>query len=275
MKLRLVVLSCIVVSLGFADLLNLRDGRVIHGEYLGGDSRHVRMAVGDQVVTYDVGDIASVQFGPGSAQTAAPAPAAPQAQVTAPPQTAPPETAPPDGVSGTVPAMATSQDMLPAGTSLVVRLIEPVDSEVNKMGDTFKASIDEPVVVDGRTVIPRGADVIAKLVQAQQSGKITGRTELTLDLMSVKVNGRMVDVTTQDVTTASKSRGTRSGAVIGGGAALGAIIGAIAGGGKGAAVGTVAGAGAGTGAQVLTKGQTVKIPAETRLEFILQQAVAI
>ena len=274
MKLRLVVLSCIVVSLGFADILNLRDGRAIHGEYLGGDSRHVRMAVGDQVVTYDVGDIASVQFGPGSAQAAAQAPA-PQEQLRARPEPAPTETAPPSGVSGPVPAMASSQDMLPAGTSMVVRLIDPVDSEVNKMGDTFKASVDEPVVVDGRTVIPRGADVIAKLVQAQQSGKITGRTELTLDLVSVRVNGRMVDVTTQDVTTASKSRGARSGAVIGGGAALGAIIGAIAGGGKGAAVGTVAGAGAGTGAQVLTKGQTVKIPAETRLEFILQQAVAI
>jgi hypothetical protein len=269
MKLRLVVLSCIVLSLGFADVLNLRDGRVIHGEYLGGDSRHVRMAVADQVVTYDVGDIASVQFGAGSAQISAPVPAPPEAP------TVPPETAPPAGVSTTVPVMAASGDMLPAGTSLIVRLIDPVDSQVNKLGDTFKASIDEPVVVDGRTLIPRGADVIAKLVQAQQSGKITGRTELTLDLMSVKVNGRMVDVTTQDVTTASKSRGTRSGAVIGGGAALGAIIGAIAGGGKGAAVGTVAGAGAGTGAQVLTKGQTVKIPAETRLEFILQQAVAI
>lgn len=154
-------------------------------------------------------------------------------------------------------------------------MIDPVDSQVNKLGDTFKASIDEPVVVEGRTVVPRGADVVVKLVQDKQSGKITGRTELTLDLVSVKVNGRDVDVTTQDVTTASKSRSTRSATVIGGTTALGAIIGAIAGGGKGAAVGAVSGAGVGTAAQVLTKGQQVKIPAETRLDFILQQAVKL
>ena len=98
----------------------------------------------------------------------------------------------------------------------------------------------------GNVVIPRGADVIVKLVDDKESGKLAGRTVLTLDLQSVQVNGRMVDIDTQTVNEQSGSRTARSGKVIGGTAALGAIIGAIAGGGKGAAIGAGAGAGAGT-----------------------------
>ena len=128
---------------------------------------------------------------------------------------------------------------------------------------------------NGEPVIPRGADVIVKLVDDKQSGKITGKTELTLDLVSVTVNGRMVDVNTQAVTQASAGRGARSGKVIGGTAALGAIIGAIAGGGKGAAIGAGAGAAAGTGAEVMTKGQRVRIPSETRLTFTLEYPTKI
>ncbi len=270
MRLRFVLLTCAILSFGFADTLTLRNGKVVQGEYLGGDSRHVRMAVEDKIVTYDVTEISSLQFG-----TAAAAEPAASTQLKSRPQILRPEQ--PAGVSEQVKTASSSASAIdvPAGTSLVVRMIDPVDSEVNHLGDTFKASIDEPVVVNGNTVIPRGADVVVKLVQDKQSGKIAGRTELTLDLVSVKVNGKDVDVNTQDVTTASKSRTERSAAVIGGTAALGAIIGAIAGGGKGAAVGAVSGAGAGTAVQVLTKGQKVKIPAETRLEFILQQALKV
>ena len=88
---------------------------------------------------------------------------------------------------------------LPAGTNLVIRMIDGVDSENARAGQTFNASIDEPVMVNGQTVIPRGADVVVKLVDAKESGKLTGRAELTLDLLSVRVDGRMVDVNTQTV----------------------------------------------------------------------------
>ena len=125
--------------------------------------------------------------------------------------------------------------------------------------------------MNGQTVIPRGADAITKLVEDRQSGKIQGRTVLTLALQQVTVNGRMIDVTSGDVTQASGSRGARSAKVIGGTAALGAIIGGIAGGGKGAAIGAGSGAAVGTGVELATKGQRVKIPSETRLTFTLQQ----
>jgi hypothetical protein len=117
--------------------------------------------------------------------------------------------------------------------------------------------------------------VVVKLVDDKESGKLTGRTTLTLDLMSVKVNGRMVDVNTETVTEESSSRGARTAKMAGGGALLGTIIGAVAGGGKGAAIGLGAGAGAGAGAEILTKGQRVHIPSETRLTFALDNAVRL
>jgi hypothetical protein len=154
-------------------------------------------------------------------------------------------------------------------------MIDAVNSETARLGQTFRASLDEPVVANGQEVIPRGADALTKLVEAQQSGKIEGRAVLTLALSTITVNGRPVDVTSTDVKTESSSRGARSGKVIGGTAALGAIIGAIAGGGKGAAIGAGSGAAVGTGAEVLTDGQKVKIPSETRLTFRLQNPVQL
>ena len=157
---------------------------------------------------------------------------------------------------------------LPAGTKLVIRMIDGVDSERNTVGQTFAASLDEPVRVNGETVIPRGADVVVKLVDDKESGKLTGQTTLTLDLMSVKVNGRMVDVNTETVTEESSSRGARTAKVAGGTAILGTIIGAIAGGGKGAAIGLGSGAAVGAAAEIVTKGQRVRIPSETRLDLL-------
>jgi hypothetical protein len=108
-----------------------------------------------------------------------------------------------------------------------------------------------------------------KLVDSKDSGKVTGRTNLTLNLQSVLISGRLVEINTQSVTQSSGSRGARTAGVTAGGAGLGAIIGGIAGGGKGAAIGAGTGAGAGLGVEVLTKGQKVHIPSETRLNFVL------
>ena len=164
---------------------------------------------------------------------------------------------------------------LPGGTRLVVRMIDAVDSDHSQRGQMFQASMDEPVYLNGQQLIPRGANVVVRLVDARESGKLAGRSSLTLNLASIDINGRMVDINTQSVSQLSSSRGTRTAQTTGGGAALGAIIGGIAGGGKGAAIGAGAGAGAGAGVQVLTKGQRVRIPSETRLSFILETPVRI
>jgi hypothetical protein len=269
MFLRVTTLLCALAALGSADILTLRSGQVVRGEYIGGDARHVKMAIGDRVENYSVDDVSNLQFGGGQKLSGddrdrdrdrdrdgdrRDSGFAQQQQPVPPP--------PPQQDAGM---------QLPIGTQITVRMIDAVDSEQTRLGQTFRASIDEPVLVNGQTVIPRGADAITKLVEDRQSGKIQGRTVLTLALQQVTVNGRMIDVTSGDVTQASGSRGARSAKVIGGTAALGAIIGGIAGGGKGAAIGAGSGAAVGTGVELATKGQRVKIPSETRLTFTLQQ----
>ena len=163
--------------------------------------------------------------------------------------------------------------MLPSGTNFVIRMIDSVDSERDRLGQSFRAALDQPVMIDGNEVIPRGADVMVKLVDSKQSGKLTGKTELALSLQSVRVNDRMVDVNTQTVKEESSSRTGRTAKVAGGAAAVGAIIGGIAGGGKGAAIGAGAGAATGAGVELATSGQRVRVPSETRLTFVLDTAV--
>jgi hypothetical protein len=173
------------------------------------------------------------------------------------------------------PSAAPAQIMLPEGTNFVVRMIDAVDSDKVTVGQNYSAALDEPVAIDGQTAIPRGADVVVKLVNAKDAGKFTGRAELTLALWTVKVNGKEVDVNTQTITRQSDSRGQRTGTMAAGGAIVGAVIGGIAGGGKGAAIGAGAGGAAGAGAEAATKGPRVKIPAETRLTFVLDNAVRL
>jgi hypothetical protein len=164
---------------------------------------------------------------------------------------------------------------VPANSVVTIRTTDAIDSSTNHAGEVFKASLDAPMVVDGRVIVPAGADAYVKLVSASSAGRIAGRSELSLELASIVFQGRTYNVVSSDVKQSGASRGKRSAATIGGGAALGALIGAVAGGGKGAAIGAAVGGGAGTGVQVLTKGQQVKIPSETRLDFTLQQPLDI
>ena len=285
MRLMAVGILLALAGSGLADTVTLRSGRVIKGTYLGGSARQVRIDVGDQIQTLDIDDISRIEFTAPAAVQLPPAqpaivtPPAPPAPVAA---SVPPAAPAAPAVQGNVfrpadtPAPAPQQAAsgeLPAGTNLVIRMIDGIDSQTNTVGQTFAASIDEPVTIDGNMVIPRGADAVVKLVDSKESGKLTGRTELTLDLVSVKINGQVVDVNSQTVSRESAARGQRTAKVAGGAAALGAIIGAIAGGGTGAAIGAAAGGAAGAGAEVVTKGQRVKIPSETRLTFVLDTPV--
>ncbi len=266
MREKLFVFLLLTFTVFGADVIVMRDGRTVTGSFLGGDARQVRMVVNDKVQTFSIPDITRIEFG--ASQPAAP-----------PAASAPPETRTdglqPSRVSNDRPSRGPASADIPGGTTLVVRLIDSVDSETDRLGQTYRASLDEPVVLNGETVVERGADIVAKLVEDQQSGRLTGKTVITLDLVSMKVNGKMLDISTEEVTRSSGSRTARTGKMAGGLAALGAIIGGIAGGGKGAAIGAVTGAGAGGGIQVLTKGEKVRIPSETRLTFILQNPVRL
>ena len=203
-------------------------------------------------------------------QTAAAAPASSMAEPTPAPAAAPPAAAP-----APPPAPQPVTVTVPANTIVTVRTIDSIDSKTNQAGQMFKASLDAPIVVDNKVIVPAGADVYVELVDAKSAGRVTGRSELGLELVSIAFQGKTYAVVSSDVKQSGTSRGKQSAERIGGGAALGALIGAVAGGGKGAAIGAAVGGGAGTGVQVFTKGQQVKIPSETRLDFTLQQPLDI
>ena len=164
---------------------------------------------------------------------------------------------------------------IPDGTIITVRTIDAIDSSVNRTGQSFRASLDAPIVVGDRIVVPKGLNMNLKLVDASSAGKFKGRSELTVSLDSFTYQGKTYQVASSDVQEKGGSRGKRSAEVIGGGAVLGAIIGGLAGGGKGAAIGAGVGAGGGTAVQALTHGQQVKIPSETRLDFTLHDPVSV
>ncbi len=164
---------------------------------------------------------------------------------------------------------------IPSGTPIAVRLQTSVSSASAASGQQFDAVLDDPLVIDGKTVAPRGAPVVGRVVAAKESGRLHDSGYLRLALASVSVNGKLVPVQTSSVFFSGGSHKDRNLAMIGGGAAGGALIGAIAGGGKGALIGSMVGAGAGTGTAYATGKKDVALGAERRLMFRLLQPVNV
>ncbi len=245
-----------------ADTLELKDGRVLQGRYLGGTQAVLRFEVNGQVQTFSTNDIVAVTFTGGGSATATPppAPATSLAPTSAPQSTA---------------AASSDTVTLPAGQSLLVRMIDGVDSSKNRVGDVFHASLETDLNVGDTLVAHKVSDVYGRLANAQEAAHISGSSELQLELTRIVIDGKDYPVVSSDYTLKGKGRGGDTAKKVGGGAAVGAIIGAIAGGGKGAAIGAGVGSAAGAGVQVFTRGQQVKVPSETLLEFRLQQPATV
>jgi hypothetical protein len=161
------------------------------------------------------------------------------------------------------------------GTQLTVRLIDPIDSEKNQTGDTFHATLNAPLTSDGEQAVPAGAEVVGHLVEVKSAGKFAGQSDVVMQLDSLSFGGRTYNLQTDQYSKKGSSRGKNTAEKVGAGAAIGGIIGALAGGGKGAAVGAAAGAGVGGGVQAATKGQQIKLPSETVLNFTLQAPITV
>jgi hypothetical protein len=251
-------------GIALGDTLELKNGQIMQGRFLGGSPLNIRFEVDGKEQIFPTKEVLNIGFdeteSESSAMASGPAALAPAASAAAG-QPAQPSQGPTHAIT------------IPAGTSLLVRMIDTVDSSTNQIGDPFHASLESPLAVGDTVVAPKGTDVYGKLAQAKEAGKITGSAQLTLELTGIRINGNIVPVESTEYDVAGKGRGKQSAERIGGGAVVGAVIGAIAGGGKGAAIGATVGAGAGTAAQVLTHGEKVRIPSETLLEFTLQHDV--
>ena len=161
------------------------------------------------------------------------------------------------------------------GTQLAIRLVDAIDTEKNKLGDTFHATLNSPLSVEGEEVVPAGTDVTGHIVDLKSAGKFAGQSELVLQLDSIALGSGTYNIQTDQYKKQGSSRGKNTAEKVGGGAIIGGIIGAIAGGGKGAAIGAAAGGGVGGGVQAATKSQQIKLPSETVLNFTLQAPVTV
>jgi hypothetical protein len=251
----------LAASIAWADTLELKNGSLIKGKFLGGTATEISFQVGSTVQKYNLADIVSLKFDSEGAASAPP-----------PPQ----QSSLPDD-PGTVAHIEMKPDhiTIPAGTRISVRTIDAIDSTYNLVGDRFQASLAEPLMVEDSVIVAKDTLVYGRLTQSKESGTFTGRSQLRLELIGIAVNGHMVPVVTGEYELTGKSRGASTAKRTVGGAALGSIVGAIAGGGEGAAIGAGVGAAAGAGSEIITGGDQVKVPSETLLDFTLQQDVSI
>jgi hypothetical protein len=282
-----------------ADVITLKDGRQVSGSIEDGNIQQVRIRTEGRTDIIAVDEIQSIQFGvnavlPPRPSTAppAPAPASAPAPVLAAPQSVPaissPTTAqattpvgspPPGWRAASVAAAAPSVTpqpgsiTLPIGTEIAVRTIDRIDSKKADLSREYAASLDDPIVVNGVTVVPADADAVLKIVEAQAPG-LTHGASLATALVAVIINGQRVNVETGklDSKAGSRAKRTAAGGAIGAGA--GAGIGAAAGGGVGAAAGAGAGAAVGAVTGRLT-GKGVEIAPETRFTYTLTQPAVI
>jgi len=242
-----------------ADRVRLRSGKIITGMFIGGDSKSVRILLDNgQVSEAPIEDVVAVEF---SARKPAPPPAA------AKPAAAQPQAA-------LKPAAAPKPITVPAGTKLNIRLVQGIDVDASEAGQTFKATVDDPVMMGGSIVIPRGATAVVQAAKVEQSGKMKGSDKITLKLNSISFGGKAYPITTEYVESKGSGEGKKTTRKVAGGAGLGAVVGGIAGGGSGAAIGAAVGA-AGGAIMSASGEEHLKLPSETRLTFQLSTAVNI
>src|SRR5262245_21560978 len=230
-----------------ADSVKLRNGQAVTGSFMSADTKVVRVLLANgKIGEFPVDQVSSVEF---------------SVRKTEPP--------PPPS-----PAKAPTPITLPKGTALTGVLTQGIDVDGTAAGQTFKAVLDDPVMMDGKVIVPRGAAMVVQLAKVEPAGKMKGSDKIALKANSISFGGRKYDIVTTQVEQKGSGEGKKTARKVGGGAGLGAIVGGIAGGGTGAAIG--AAAGAATGAIVASQGtEHLQLPAETRLQFTLDSAVTV
>ena len=279
----LIAAFVLLAAPAFSDTLVLRNGEKISGYFEGGSPRVIKFRTSDGVVKdYDLLSVQQIQFGDEKTASSPNSSNATTSSSNAATSRSATSGADPRLLPGneriTRPASTNAANTgwtIPTSSKIVIRMIDSVNSETNKLGDTFVAVLDEPISQGGIEVIPRGADVRGRIAKIDDAGRLKGSAQLGLELTQIIVNGIPYSVATSVYNEVGQGRGKETAKRAGIGAGIGAAIGAIAGGGKGAAIGAGVGGGGATAIQVLTKGEKLNIPSETKLEFTLRSPLVV
>lgn len=293
----LLTLTSMMTVMAFSDTLVLKNGDQLSGYYEGGTSRVIRFRTELGLGEYDLLTVEEIRFGgdlitPGvveptdnrseeslfERETRVESPGAVRATATSTESDESPVRLQSREEAQQRPEAANAANtawVVPTGSTLRVRVIDGIDSEENRVGQTFNATLAEPLSVDGIEVAPRGSNIRGRIVLAEDSGRVRGSAELGLELSQIVVNGVPYALNTSEYSEVGEGRGEETARRIGAAAGIGAIIGAITGGRQGAAIGAGVGAGAAGTAQVLTRGERIYIPPETLLGFMLREALII
>jgi hypothetical protein len=279
MLMRVVVgmLSALLATMAWADTITMRDGTTHTGTLVSATSQAINFRENGDIRRYLISEIQAIEFdsagnasSPQSGATSYPQDSG--ARQSTPARDAEPE--PALSQRGSAP-MSNAETTLPAGSEITIITNQDIDSKAASPGQVFPADVAEDIVDEtGQMVIPKGSQAELVIREFGNKGTVTGTSDLVLDLQSIRVGGRRYMVSTEDIEQRGREglgKNKRTATMVGGGAVLGTVIGAIAGGGKGAAIGAAAGAAAGAGTQVLTRGKAVKVRAESRLKFKLDE----
>jgi hypothetical protein len=241
-------------TIAWADTITLKDGTQHNGTLISATSTTVSFREGSAIRRYPRSNVELIEFNSEPALSSREAAG---------------------GAARSSLGAGTRSATLPAGTEITVLANEDIDSKTANEGQVFPADVAEDVLdSSGRVVIPKGSEAELVIRRVEAAGTVSGSSDLVLDLQSVKVGGRRYTVSSAELEQKGREglgKNKRTAEMVGGGAVLGTLIGAVAGGGKGAAIGAATGAAAGAGAQVLTRGKSVKVPAESKLKFQLDQ----
>lgn len=165
--------------------------------------------------------------------------------------------------------------VVPAGTSVVIRMGNTIDTKTANTGDSFTGTLAQPIAVDGVVAIPSGAGVAGTVVESKSPGRFKGAGDLAITLTSINVRGVPTTIETNTYVQSVKGKGKRTAVMAGGGTGAGALIGGLAGGGKGALIGGLIGAGAGTAGAAFTGNKDLQVPAESVVTFKLSNSITV
>ncbi|MBW2634089.1 MAG: hypothetical protein JRE14_08200 [Deltaproteobacteria bacterium] len=244
-KILFSMILCLLLAANtiWADTLELTNGKKIEGTFVGRSDGSVKFEVDGITITYDEKDVKNISFGSSHEKTETTAHEAPATSE----------------VSNTAGSVT-----VPAGTMLLVRTKEPLDSSRQKAGHKFTAVLEADLVVDRTVVAPRGSNVYGELIDAKQAGRVAGKSEMTITFTGLMINNQIRPIQTgaiQAVAESDQAKNTASKVVRG--AAIGGLVDGKSGARTGAKVGT--------GAALLTRGGKINIPANTLLEVPLAE----